>query len=362
MFLIERQRRHEITFGQIYFARPSTTEADGTTLSLFPQEARMRNLTYSGALYIDVTRRILTANGVEDPIEADWQPAVDEYGQEIDVVSEKMFIGKLPVMVRSNYCVLDKLPETEYYSNGECTLDIGGYFIVKGSEKVLIGQERMAFNTVYTFRKSSTSGFTFYSTVTSQVERSAKISEMEVRLYPRGGIGGSGAVIRVKIPKIKVDIPVVVVFRALGIVPDRDVLQHIAFDENDNAMLEMMQPSIEEAFAVQDREAALDFIGRRAQAEAASKTQRQRIAFDILQMELLPHVSTSEGFETKKAYFLGYMVQRLISAALGRKELDDRDHFGNKRLDLAGPLLANLFRQLFYRFTKRIRDELQKVR
>lgn len=171
----------------------------------------------------------------------------------------------------------------------------------------------------------------------------------------------SGSVIRVKIPKIKVDIPVVIVFRALGIVPDRDVLSHICFDENDSAFLEMLQPSIEEAFAVQDRDSALDFIGRRAQIEIGARAARQRAAFDILQMELLPHVSVSAGFESKKAYFLGFMCQRLCSAALGRRELDDRDHFGNKRLDLAGPLMANLFRQLFYRFTKRIRDELQKV-
>jgi len=168
-------------------------------------------------------------------------------------------------------------------------------------------------------------------------------------------------VIRIKIPKIKVDIPVVIVFRALGIVPDRDVLNHVCFDPNDTAILEMLQPSIEEAFAVQDRDAALDFIGRRGDFEMGTRAQRQRAAFDLLQMELLPHVSTSEGFESKKAYFLGYMVHRLCTAALGRRELDDRDHFGNKRLDLAGTLLAGLFRQLFYAFTKRIRDELQKV-
>ena len=265
-------------------------------------------------------------------------------------------------MVRSNFCLLRDLPEEDFYTVGECPYDSGGYFLVKGSEKVLIAQERMAFNNVYTFKKASTSGFNFYSSVTSQVEKTGKISEMEVRLYPRAAGGATaGAVIRVKIPKIKVDIPVVIVFRALGIVPDRDVLNHICFDENDTPMLEMLQPSIEEAFAVQDRDAALDFIGRRAQTEMGTRMARQRAAFDILQMELLPHVSTSEGFESKKAYFLGYMCSRLCSATLGRKELDDRDHFGNKRLDLAGPLLANLFRQLFYRFTKRIRDELQKV-
>jgi DNA-directed RNA polymerase II subunit RPB2 len=266
-------------------------------------------------------------------------------------------------MVRSNFCMLHSLQEDSFYQLGECPYDSGGYFIVKGSEKVLIAQERMAFNNVYTFKKASTSGFSFYSTVTSQVEKTGKISEMEVRLYPKPrDTAATGATIRVKIPKVKVDIPVVIVFRALGIVPDRDVLSHICFDENDTAVLEKLQPSIEEAFSVQDRDAALDFIGRRAQNEMGTRAQRQRAAFDILQMEFLPHVSVSEGFESKKAYFLGFMTHRLISAYLGRRELDDRDHFGNKRLDLAGPLLANLFRQLFYRFTKRIRDELQRVR
>ena len=93
-------------------------------------------------------------------------------------------------MVRSNFCLLNDLPEDRFYGLGECPLDEGGYFVVKGSEKVLIAQERMAFNNVYTFRKATTSGFTFYSTVTSSVEKTGKISEMEARLYPKTS-GGS---------------------------------------------------------------------------------------------------------------------------------------------------------------------------
>lgn len=112
---------------------------------------------------------------------------------------------------------------------------------------------------------------------------------------------------------------------------------------------------------MQDRDAALDFIGRRGQAEGGTKAERQRAAFDVLQMSFLPHVSLGEGFESKKAYFLGYMVNRMLSAALGRRELDDRDHFGNKRMDLAGPLLAGLFRKLFQGMTKGMRDSLKKV-
>ena len=89
------QRRHEITFGQIYLAKATMTEADGTTNAMFPQEARLRNLTYSAPLYVDVRRRVLTASGADDPIEADWKPAYDDYGNALGVEEEKVFIGKV---------------------------------------------------------------------------------------------------------------------------------------------------------------------------------------------------------------------------------------------------------------------------
>ena len=98
-------------------------------------------------------------------------------------------------MTRSNFCLLNDTPTDKFYDIGECPYDSGGYFIVKGSEKVLIAQERMAFNHVYTFRKAAASGFTFFSTVTSQVEKTAKISEMEARLYPRASGGAAVSII-----------------------------------------------------------------------------------------------------------------------------------------------------------------------
>ena len=278
-------------------------------------------------------------------------------------------------MIRSNYCLLHNVDEQKFYHIGECPYDSGGYFIVKGSEKVLIAQERMAFNQVYVFKKSAV--FNYFATVTSHLEKSGRLSEMEVRMYPKSMSGHTvsllyrtesaepadqkGPVLRVKLPYVKTDIPIVIVFRALGVVPDRDVLDHICFRNDDHLLLEMLQPSIEEAFYVQTRDTALDFIGRRGQVEGGTMTQRQRAAFDVLQMSFLPHVSTAEGFESRKAYYLGYMANRLCSAVLGRRELDDRDHFGNKRMDLGGPLLGQLFRKLFQNMAKGVRDHLKAV-
>lgn len=106
---------------------------------------------------------------------------------------------------------------------------------------------------------------------------------------------------------------------------------------------------------------ALSFIGVRGTTTGLNKERRLRYAQEILQKEMLPHISMAEGSESKKAYFLGYMIHRLLLAAMERRELDDRDHFGKKRLDLAGPLLASLFRMLFRKLTKDVYRYLQKV-
>lgn len=168
-------------------------------------------------------------------------------------------------------------------------------------------------------------------------------------------------------------------FRALGITSDRDILEHICYDTSDTQMVEMLKPCIDEGFVIQEREVtpthhlvcvndteclpqvALDMIGKRGTTTGLTKERRLRYAQEILQKEMLPHISMAEGSESKKAFFFGYMIHRLLLAALERRDLDDRDHFGKKRLDLAGPLLANLFRMVFKKLTKDVYRHLQKV-
>ena len=158
----------------------------------------------------------------------------------------------------------------------------------------------------------------------------------------------AGKVMRVSIPYIKKDIPIMIVFRALGFVRDRDILEHIVYDFSDSAMMELLNPSLEEGFVIHDQQVALDYIGKRGTTVGARKEARIKYAQQILQKEFLPHVGTEEHCEVKKAYFFGYMVHKLLATVLGRRDFDDRDHYGNKRMDLAGPLLHGLFRQSFY--------------
>jgi DNA-directed RNA polymerase II subunit RPB2 len=115
---------------------------------------------------------------------------------------------------------------------------------------------------------------------------------------------------------------------------------------------EALRPSLEEAYTIQDKEKALDYIGKRGAAPGVVAAQRIEYARSLLRKEFLPHIGTGEHCETKKAYFLGYMVHKLLLTHLKRRPEDDRDHFANKRMDMAGALLGQLFRQLFYNLTK----------
>ena len=163
------------------------------------------------------------------------------------------------------------------------------------------------------------------------------------------------------IPYIKVNIPIWVVFHALSIIFDCDILEHICYDLQDSQMLEMLKPCIDNSFIIQDREVALDFVGNCGTTTGLSQEHCIRYVQEILQKEMLPHVAMKEGSEYQKAHFFGYMIHWLLLAALEWQELNDCDHFGKKHLDLAGPLLSNLFCMLFRKLMKDVYHYLWKV-
>ncbi|KAF2718333.1 RPB2, DNA-dependent RNA polymerase II second largest subunit [Polychaeton citri CBS 116435] len=357
------KRRFELQFGAITISQAAMTEGDGTTRPMFPHEARLRNLTYASPLFLEINERVLIGREIPagakqneegtwippdgwsegDATEIDWQldPTVLKNNSE----PTKVFIGKLPVMLKSKICTLRNRTEQELYAYQECPFDQGGYFIINGSEKVLIAQERSAANIVQVFKKKG-SPTPVVAEIRSAVEKGSRlISTTQLKLYSGSAATGFGKTIRVTLPYVKSDIPIGIVFRALGVVSDEDILNHIC-KKGDSQMLEMLKPCLEEAFVIQDREVAIDFIARRAN-EKMPRRQRLAQARDILQKEFLPHISQEEGAETRKAFFLGYMVNRLLQCAMGRTDEDDRDHFGKKRLDLSGPLMAQIFRMKF---------------
>jgi DNA-directed RNA polymerase II subunit RPB2 len=375
-------RRYEIKFGNVMVSKPTITESDGKVSSLLPYECRDRNLTYASPLYAKITKSVTVAISEEIPDDEmtdeqrdryaetgevptrirwepeDAEPEPEPGKERPDDMRDMIYLGKLPIMVKSKICHLRDEDGDSLYPLNECPYDQGGYFIINGSEKVLIAQERSAANIVQVFTRSAPSPYSYMAEIRSALEKGSRlISSLSLKLYHKGdqSRGGFGSTISSTLPYIKSEIPIAIVFRALGVVSDEDILNHICYDRKDTQMLEMLRPCIEEAFCIQDREVALDFIGKRGNGNAGqNRVARIKIARDVLQKELLPHISQDEGCETRKAFFLGYMVHKLLQCALGRREPDDRDHFGKKRLDLAGPLLAKLFRGV----TRRMHNEL----
>ncbi len=190
-------RRYEIKFEQIYLSRPTVTEADGSVVPVFPQEARLRNLTYSAPLYIEMTKRVMVGREGPEGVAGDiiWEKEHEETPED----TTKVWIGKVriivlkssfnltsrkvPIMLRSTFCILRDLQEQDLYDLNECPYDSGGYFIINGSEKVLIAQERMATNHVYVFAKAQPSPISFLAEIRSAVEKGGKtISQFQVKM------------------------------------------------------------------------------------------------------------------------------------------------------------------------------------
>ena len=273
-------------------------------------------------------------------------------------------------MVRSKYCSLNGRNDSERIEVKECEFDQGGYFIIGGGEKVIVAQERMATNFVYVFEKNEQSGYSWQAEIRSNIDGlnrppmqfSVKISKKNV--LAKSDLGG---LITARIPYIKIDIPIAILFRALGVTSDKDIMDYIVFDEDDNSFKELLRPSLDYSIDYKEKEECLEFIGNKAtKGEEKSRRDRIKRAEEILRKEMLPHVSIEKGNEVKKAYFIGYMIYRLGNCALGRAYGDDRDHYGKKRLDMSGVLLCGIFRQLFRRFTKKtetvLKDSLKRAK
>ncbi|GAV01036.1 hypothetical protein RvY_11811-1 [Ramazzottius varieornatus] len=272
-------------------------------------------------------------------------------------------------MVRSKKCMLVGLNEREVCQMDECYNDPGGYFIVDGSEKVVIAQERSASNTVFVFPPPNNCKFTYRAEIRSVAEKPPfTVRDFSVLVSKRAtgaskameATYGSGRPITAILPYIKQEIPIGVLFRALGCLTDREITAHITFDLNDDEMANWLSASIAHSSVISTQEVALNFIAVRGVKPGVTKAQRLDYARNLLRKDFLPHIGTTPEYDRAKVYFLGYMVHRMVSVALGRREYDDRDHYANKRLDLVGPLLTSLFRGLFFKLRKDMKEYVQK--
>ena len=344
---------YEINFNQANIAEnPQFLENnEKTSHKLYPNDARVRNLDYLSDLSVEVTFK---EKNKKKPNE-----------EKIIGKPEIYSIGKIPIMVRSDYCSLHNKTDTERVDVKECEFDQGGYFIIQGGEKVIVAQERMATNFVYVFNKKEQSGFSWQAEVRSSLDGSNRppvqfaVKIAKKNTHMQHNLGG---LITARIPYVKDDIDIVILFRALGLETDKDIIDYIVFDENDNSFKELLRPSIEYlSTAYKTKDECLEYIGNRTtRGESTENEKRKKRGEEILRQYMLSHISTKRGDEPKKAFFIGYMIYRLGNCALGRAYGDDRDHYGKKRLDMSGVLLTGIFRQLYRNFLKKAEMNLKE--
>jgi len=338
---------------KIYLDRPTLLDADGQPALLTPQEARLRNLTYESRLYADVVIRY-TVSGVAKP----------------DKVFLRAPIGSIPIMLHSDACMLHKQGPSVLRELGECPYDQGGYFIITGKEKVIIAQERNATNRLF-IEKSKDKDFSYQALIrcTSETGETA-LSPRTVNLYVIQDIlpdvgpadkvrvdykAHSGAIL-VLLPMIKGRLPLVKVFRALGVESDKAILEHIIGgdleSEEAQTLMPYLRPSLAHHQGVFSQEDALEDFRNRASYKSADYVK------NILTTDLFPNMGLSENNFSGKARFLGTIIKQLLQAVVGARPPTNRDKYSYKRIDLSGFLLAQLFQEAYMSFRKKCRDTL----
>ena len=280
---------------------------------------------------------------------------VDPNTQKRTIVLDKVYLGKFPIMLQSDFCILKGLTPEVRYTMGECRHDLGGYFIIQGKEKTVICQEKFADNMLY-IRKYAEDGepeFLFSSEIRSVSENASKpvrtLSVKIVSLTP----SYTNKNIVVNIPNVRKPVPLFIVFRALGVLSDRSIIQTCMLDmKKYEQMIDLFIPSVHDAGGVLTQKLALEYI--------ASMTKGKRIehALEILSDYFLPHVG--EVNFTEKALFLGHMVKRMMLVYIGLEQPTDRDSFKYKRIETVGSLMYDLFRDYFTEQQKFIHVQFDK--
>ena len=411
---------------RLYFGKPIVYDDKENTHYMFPNEARLRNMTYGMTIHYDIeieyinilkpgqqpfvmggaageknkdellereidyprahvfknfkedkqaTQPQMTGGGPKKQVrtkrtqqqfvmtpamaselrKATEESMVDPNTQRRTVVLDKVYLGKFPIMVHSDFCILKGLTPEIRYTMGECKHDMGGYFIIQGKEKTVVCQEKFADNMLY-IRKYAEDGepeFLFSSEIRSVSENASKpVRTLSVKIVsPTPSFTNKNIV--VNIPNVRKPVPLFIVFRALGVLSDKAIIESCMLDLTKyEQMLDLFIPSVHDAGGILTQKLALDYIA------SMTKGKRTEHALEILSDYFLPHVG--EVNFNEKALFLGHMVQRMMLVYVGLEQPTDRDNFKYKRIELVGSLMYDLFRDYFTEQQKFIHVQFDK--
>ena len=340
-----------LSFEKVTYMKPRIQEATGRIKPMLPMEARVRNFTYAAQMYADIRFTARTYKGEQ-------YESFDEESR----VFEGISLGKLPVMLGSSLCLLKDYPlSLEQY--GECAHDPLGYFIIHGSERTILCQEKVADNRIMVFQaKKSASKYTYTVEMKSLSETfTMPPKKLEIRLSSK--FNGFGYPLFACVPRFREDIPVMVFFRALGVTSDMDVARLVWGSETDKNV-ELLAASFRECaeIGIFTQTEAIAYLTNHLQY---GTTQEDKHAYvkQLLSTEYLPHVRFAgesvmpTTHNARKCMLTASMIRRLLLTDKGQIQLDDRDAYPNKRVVTTGALLTHLFRQLFQKVCNDTRNE-----
>lgn len=307
-----------LKYSNVYVGKPDVEDGFNITKNTTPHECRLRDMTYSAPITVDI-----------------------EYTRGTQrVVRNSLLIGRMPIMLRSSSCVLTDKSEFEMSQLNECPHDPGGYFVVRGQEKVILIQEQMSHNKMITEDYNGIMQCIVTSSTHEKKSRTIVLS--------RGGK------YFLRHNSMTDDIPIAIIFKAMGLTSDQEIMQYIGTDEyTQNRFGPSLLDVVNNKIYTQQR--ALEFMGSKLVAKRFTTAATKHLtppdeARELLASTILAHVPVENYSFKIKAIYMALMVRRIMAAETNEAAVDDRDYYGNKRLELAGSLLSLMFEDLFKRF------------
>ncbi|XP_023756456.1 DNA-directed RNA polymerase III subunit 2-like [Lactuca sativa] len=316
-----------LRYTDVWIGTPSVV-VDGVTDVLTPQRCRLGDMTYSAPIYVNI------------------EYCNDIYGYNANLQKKtKVIIGRMPIMLKSNKCVLYGKDEDELAKVGECPLDPGGYFVVKGNEKVILIQEQLSKNRIIidTDKKGCIQASVVSSTATTKSKTTIVMEKEKIYLI---------------LNSFTSKVPIMAVMKAMGMESDQEVVQMLGRDPQYAALL---LPSIEDCAnqGIYTREQALEFLEKRHKKRYGKGTEDEG-ALGVLRDIFIAMVRVRDNNFHPKCVYVVVMLRRMMDALLNKHSMDDKDYIGNKRFELSGQLISLLFEDLFKTMNTSITLHLDK--
>ena len=339
----ENIKRIVVNVNNVNIGKPFTTENNGYSNLMTPNESRLRNYSYLASIIVDFESTIyINDNSVEIELEKK--------------IIKNILIGSIPILLRSKYCTLN---DTLY--NDECEYDYGGYSIINGNEKVIISQERKVYNIPQVFENNKPScKYSYVCEITTVKENDYYMPRIStIKITKKQNIYENH--LRVSLPHLKQEIPLFILFKALGSLNDKEIINYIIDNDGsklDTQIIKILHLSIEEGSSIETEFEAIEYISKYINNSTYNVSDEKKIKY--VKEHVLKDYLTHLPNDLSKLFFTGHMVNKLLKCYLRVIPFDDRDSYKNKRIDCIGPLLGSLTHQCFNKITKDIKNFITK--